>query len=166
MTMILAIDPGAKTGWVTYHVEDERVVDCGTFETCCIDEIPDDAVESADVVVIERIVAHGPTLPAVVEAAYVCGRIVGEIPRSVFEFKRHEIRKTLTDATYGEVRVKNDATAWAALVLLHGEGSDAKPRTRKGVEVDPGGSIGRVRSHERAALAAAVAYVYRTRGRA
>jgi hypothetical protein len=77
---------------------------------------------------------------------------------------RIEVKKILSAATHGEIIVRNDSTAWAALKLLHGDGCDKKPRRKKGQIVDPGGCIGNVKSHERAALAVAVAWWLKSGG--
>jgi len=63
----------------------------------------------------------------------------------VWSLERVKIRRVLTDSVFGAVTVRNDATAWAALVLAHG-GPEAS-RT--------GGTLSKVRSHARAALACA-----------
>lgn len=153
---ILAVDPGATTGWCVYDTEARRVLAAGQFRG---DEVTDElqrARSSSDRVVLERPVAHGPTRPQVVDCAWIAGRLAERLCAE--PLTRREVKLALTAATQRDVVVKDDATAWAALVLLHGEGSDAKPVTRKGVEVSPGGALGRVTSHERAAVALAVAW--------
>lgn len=176
---ILGIDPGATTGWCLYDSVARCVLDAGQFRGHAFD-VPARVVARATAIVVERPVAHGATRPQVVDCAYTAGRIVGWLvggwyptagriggwlvggwyPDAVHELTRREVCRVLTDACHLDTRdrVKNDATAWAALVLLHGEGSDKKPRRRKGEVVDAGGAIGRVTSHERAALAVAVAW--------
>lgn len=154
--MILAIDPGATTGWCVYDPDEREVVDYGNFRGA---DAPGKLIEQADafdVRVIERPVAHGPTRPQVVDCAYVAGILKERL--GCQEITRLQVKQLLTEAVLGEIRVKDDATAWAACVLLHGPDSDRKPKVRKGQVIEPGGPIGGVRSHERAALALAVAW--------
>lgn len=154
---VLGLDPGATSGWCLYDTEARRVLACGAFESFYPYTDPK-LVASAftlgehvlEAVVIERLVPHGATYPQVVEAAYCCGRLrerMTEHCDRVIELKRHDVRSRLQEATHGAVRVKNDATVWAALKLLHGDGCDKK-----------GGALHGVRSHARAALAVAVAW--------
>lgn len=160
---ILAIDPGATTGWCLYDSDERRVLDAGQFRGAESD-VAEDTYLLADMVAIERPEAHGATRPQVVDCAYVAGRLHGffrhGLEARVYELTRREVCRVLTDAAHLDTkdRVKNDATAWAVLVLLHGEGSDKKPRMRKGQVIEPGGCLGAVKSHERAALAVAVAF--------
>ena len=58
-----------------------------------------------------------------------------------------ECKKALTEATHREIVVRNDASAWAALLMLHGGEQAAKK----------GGPLHGCKSHQRAALAAVVA---------
>jgi hypothetical protein len=168
--IILGLDPGATTGWCSYDTDRRHVINRGTFRGA--DHTDQDYLAFAprriDVVVLERPVAHGPTRPQVVDCAWVAGQLVRDALRwcdRVEVLTRLEIRQTLTAATHGVVRVINDATAWAALKLLHGgDGCDRKPRRKKGVVVDEGGPLGGVTGHERAALACAVAWVLRQEG--
>lgn len=170
--MILGIDPGATTGWCLYDPTAKRVVDANQFRGHACD-IPADVFCVANRIVVERPEAHGATRPQVVECAYTTGRLVGWLEVEWFresgcllvhEMTRREVCKILTDAASLDTRdrVKNDSTAWSVLKLLHGgEGSDKKPRVKKGEVVAPGGPIGGVKSHERAALAVAVAFAVR-----
>lgn len=153
---ILAVDPGATTGWCVYDTEARRVLAAGQFRGDEVTEELQRECIKADRVVLERPVAHGPTRPQVVDCAWIAGRLAERLCAE--PLTRREVKLALTAATQRDVVVVDDATAWAALVLLHGEGSDAKPVTRKGVEVSPGGALGRVTSHERAAVALAVAW--------
>lgn len=165
--IVLGIDPGATTGWCTYDTDRRHVINRGTFRG--VDHTDEDYLAFAphriDVAVLERPVAHGPTRPEVVDCAWFAGQLARDAKQwadAVHILTRLEIRQTLTAATHGVVRVINDATAWAALKLLHGgDGCDDKARTRKGVAISPAGPIGGVTSHERAALACAVAWVLR-----
>lgn len=158
---ILGIDPGMTTGWVLYDDLDRRVLHSGQFRGHEHD-VPDEVMFMADIIVIERPVAHGATRPQVVDCAFIAGRLCGELGQIQEEclLTRREVCKILTDACSlpTEDRVRNDATAWAALKLLHGPDCDRRPRRKAGKVVDPGGCIGGVKSHERAALAVAVAY--------
>ena len=149
---VLALDPGATTGWVLYDADAKRVLSSGQFRGHT-HESDDDMMPSSKVVVIERPKGYHGSPGAVVDCGYVCGRIVQGFEErgvKVHEMFRHEIRAVLQEATHGTIRVKNDATAWAALKLLHGEACDKK-----------GGSLYGVKAHERAALAVAVAWVMR-----
>ncbi len=147
---VLGIDPGAQTGWCVYDTEARRVV---MTARCDGFELPKQAFPSgAYVAVVERPRGYGPTRPQVVDCAYVAGRLVERVRNAyllnVHELERREVCRRLSDAMNGVVTVRNDATAWAALVALHGGDGAAKR----------GGPLHGVRSHERAALAVAVAY--------
>jgi hypothetical protein len=160
---VLGLDPGATTGWCLYvDTELGRYVEaCGEFREHMV---PQDVLHRrCDHVVIERPKGYGPTRPQVVDCGYVCGRLVEQfaLVHAAQELTRLEVCQALTEATCGVVRVKNDGTAWAALVLLHGDDSARKPKRRKGVVVDAGGPLGLVTGHARAALAVAVAFVLR-----
>lgn len=146
---ILAIDPGATTGWVLYDTESKSVLCSGQFRGHEA-RSDDEKMPECRTVVIERPKGYHGSPGAVVDCGYVCGRIVerfAEIGITVHEMFRHTIRAALQEATHGTIRVKNDATAWAALKLLHGEGCDKK-----------NGCLYGVKAHERAALAVAVAW--------
>jgi hypothetical protein len=152
---VLGVDPGATTGWCAYDCKSLRVLASGKFrENNSSAEFLAWVRNGLCDIVIERPVAHGPTRPQVVDCAWVAGLLYGALGAiedvSLHQMTRLEIKQVLTDATLAEIRVKNDATAWAAVRLLHGEGCDAK-----------GGAIHGVRSHERAALACAVAFALR-----
>ena len=158
---VLAIDPGATTGWCLYDTDARRVLDAGQFRGADVGMPP--AVLSAEAAVIERPVAHGPTRPQVVDCAWfaglLCAWLEDRFPGDAHTLTRLEVKQALTAATHGEVHVKNDSTAWAALKLLHGgEGCDRKARKKNGEVIEPAGPIGGVKSHERAALALAVAW--------
>lgn len=146
---ILGIDPGATTGWCVYDTDTRRVVARGLYEghdTVVLQ--PSGSV--ANVAVLERLVPHGASYPQVVESAYVAGRIAGELRPAlpVYELTRAEVRRTLQDATHGAVKVKDDKSVRAAVVLLHG-GESA---------TETGGCLHGVTSHVWAALAVAVAW--------
>lgn len=167
--MILAIDPGATSGWCVYDTAMRRAVASGQFT----EHHHDFSAYQGRItdVVIERPKGQGPTRPQMVDCGITFGRLMQWAsckwpPSRVHELLRYEVKSILSAATHGEVHVRNDATAWAALVLLHGEGSGTKPRSRKGQVIDPGGSIGIVKSHERAALAVAVAWALRVSSKA
>lgn len=158
---VLGIDPGATTGWCLYDGEERRVIDCGEFDSY---HLPEDVFFANDVdeVVVERLVPHGASFPQVVEAAYTCGRLVefaaayrGESPH---ELRRPDVRKALQElGTHGAIRVKDDASVWAALCEMHGGPDAGKKPSKK----HPGGPLGGVKSHGRAALAVAVAWLLR-----
>ena len=162
---LLGIDPGATTGWCEYSSHSRTVVSSGMFPASQLD-VPGHVFHRCGAVIVERPVAQGATRPQVVDCAYTSGILVGRLREQlgadrVHEMTRLDVRRTLQELVHGTVRVKDDRSVWAALVVIHGEGSDQRPRTRKGEEIDPGGAIGRVRSHERAALAVAVAWLAR-----
>jgi len=157
---VLGIDPGGTTGWCLYDSAERRVLSAGQFPGAERDAEFESALEQADAVALERIVPHGASYPEVVAAANTAGRLAERVGECV-EIKRPHVRSLLQSAVHGAVRVRNDATVWAALVELHGEGSGKKARTRKGVVVEQAGALGGVMKHERAALAVAVAFVLR-----
>jgi hypothetical protein len=147
---ILAIDPGATTGWVIYDSEAGRVLAAGHFREHHLDTPRATQGGPIDWCVIERPKGYGPTRPQLVECGIVFGRLVEHLQRlhgPVHEMLRMDICRILSDACHGQIRVRNDATAWAAVLHLHG-GPDAAKK---------GGSLHGVKSHARAALAAAVA---------
>lgn len=146
---IMALDPGATTGWCLYDSTRRRVIASGQFAGA------DASVEFrkqstyAAVHVIERPMGYGPTYPQVVDAAWYGGELRALC--NAIAMTRRDIKAILTDATQGDVRVKDDASAWAALKLLHGGEACAKK----------GGALHGVKAHERAALAVAVAFALR-----
>jgi hypothetical protein len=148
--MILGIDPGATTGWCQYDPKCRRVAGSGMFPESgyASDTRFLRALQDSQTLVIERPVAHGPTRPQVVDCAWIAGVLFGRLyeydPKTI---TRLEIKQALTAATLGEVTVRNDATAWAAVLLLHGGPSAGRK----------GGALHGVRSHARAALAACIA---------
>lgn len=158
---ILGVDPGQSIGLCLYDADQRRVLEASTVKQVA-DVVYD--LWTCDVIVVERLVPHGASYPQVVTASFIAGRLLERAAAHMgvlhaVELTRHEVRRELQDATHGSVRVKDDPSVWAALVLLHG-GQEAarKPRKRKGVIVDDGGAIGLPVAHERAALAVAVAY--------
>jgi hypothetical protein len=154
--IVLGIDPGKTTGWATYCTDDRRVLAAGTFPDWQVD-IPSMHVNA---VVIERPKGQGPTFPDVVEAGIAFGWLLRWAEQKWSRLAwlyRYDVKRILRDATLGEVNPTNDATVWAALKLLHGEGCDRKPSKK----CPEGGAIGRDKSHERAALAVAVACAHR-----
>ena len=164
--IVLGIDPGATTGWATYDTEQRRAIAGGEFPEHLTD-FPDD-IGRVDVVVLERPVGQGPTRPEMVACGITFGRLIAWAAgkwRRTYDLPRYEVKSILTRATLGEVTVRNDATAWASLRLIHGDGSDKKAKRKKGVEVEPPGAIGAlVGGHQKAALAVAVAWCLREQG--
>lgn len=164
MTRILGVDPGETTGWCLYDSHTKRAGKHGTFPGFLVpddlesgkawprDDVEDDDEPIRPRAVLERPVAHGPTRPHVVECAYTAGRLFSILNErcalNITELTRLEVRRRLQQATNGVIQVKNDATVWAALKLLHGGESAAKK----------GGPLYRVTGHCRAALAVAVAW--------
>ena len=163
---ILAIDPGATTGWTIYDSTKRRVIDSGEFDGCDVPAETPHSWYSVHMVLIERPKGYGPTRPQVVDCAYVAGRLYGrfdgKFPQGIHEMYRKDVCKALTDAVHEIIRVRNDATAWAAVKELHGgEGSDSKGRL--GTKKLPAlmcGPLGGVKSHGRAATALAVAWLH------
>ena len=163
MTALLCgIDPGEKTGWCLYDPDARRVVRACTMPVAAQPPMeffygcpaPTRQINFS----IERPKGYGVTFPDVVECGITYGMLWERLAVHPCEWiYRRDVCRILSDATNGEVRVRNDSTAWAALCLLHGDGADKKPKTKKGVVVEPGGPLAGVRSHERAALAVAVA---------
>lgn len=152
--IVLGVDPGATTGWCLCRTNQVgmMVMGNGHFPKHEVDDelrgMLDERLHLQ--VAIERPVAHGATYPQVVEAALTAGRLIEKFARhfTVVELTRQEIRARLQLACNGAIRVKDDASVWAALKALHGGDSSAKK----------GGKLYGVRSHARAALAAAVAF--------
>ena len=162
--MILGIDPGATTGWCLYDPTARRAIECGEFEGHDYGSALH-APEPGDTIVIERPKGYGAMArPQLIDCGYVCGRLVERLARlalcpcTVHELNRLEVCKALTAAVHAQINVRNDATAWAALLLLHGEDAGRKAKVKKGVEVEPAGALGIVTGHARAALAVAVAF--------
>lgn len=148
---ILGIDPGTVSGWCVYDSTERIVRGSGTFPEW---QLPPWAksIASSEHVVIERPKGYGPTRPQVVECGYIAGRLHEILRRyvdvgMVTELTRLEVCKALAGEVHGVIRVRNDATAWAALLEMHGGAEAAKK----------GGPLAGVKSHGRAALAAAVA---------
>lgn len=155
---ILGIDPGITTGWAVYDSVNRRCIAVGRFLSY---HVPEDVrIRSRlAICVIERLRPHGASYPQVVESSYVCGRIVGMLgdeTRPVHELRRDDVRRELQLATFGSVQVSDDATVWAALRQIHGDGCTSK-----------GGALHALKSadaeHERAALAVAVAWALRAK---
>lgn len=164
--IVLGIDPGAESGWCLYHAAQKRSVRSGKFAEFDLSDEVLVAAEEADHIVVESLrKAHAGVYPTTVESAYFCGRIVERLMArftAVHEMLRIDVKRTLTDATFGEIRAKNDSTVWQAIKMLHGgAGSDSKGKRKKGVVIEPPGPIGSVVKHERAALAVAVAWTIR-----
>lgn len=145
---IMGIDPGATTGWCLYDAIRGRALASGQFPGADVSLEMREQSRNASVFVIERPMGYGPTYPQVVDAAWYGGQLATLCSASAAPITRREIKAILTEATQGDVRVKDDATAWAALKLLHGGESSAKK----------GGPLYGIKAHERAALAVAVAF--------
>lgn len=170
---ILGIDPGTnKTGWCVYNTERNVAVAAGEvehslelgFHVWC-DQIPMMAgMLRLDHIVIERPVGQGPTRPVMVECGIVFGRIESACEATYPAFDsvsltRLQVCKALSAPFLGTLQVRNDATAWAALVALHGgKAATAKGKVRKGVQVEAPGALGICAGHAKAALAVAVAW--------
>lgn len=159
MTLLLGIDPGETIGWCLYDTDDRRVNAFADYP--CEDALGAGVVEFFKQhagrwvqVVIERPKVYGGIArPDVGETCVQFGRLFemfrqnGSTPCCP---TRIEIRKALTDATQGVINVRNDATAWQALKVLHG-GDKAD---KKGGKLH--GFLGK--GHAKAALAVAVAW--------
>lgn len=156
--IVLGLDPGMATGWALYDCAHRHCIAVGEFPG---HSIPSDLAARSRlcVNVIERLRPHGASYPQVVEAAYVCGRLVGMLgneQRPVHELRRDDVRRELQVATHGAIQVADDATVWAALRLLHGDGCTKQ-----------GGALHLLKpsetGHARAAVAVAVAWCIRER---
>ena len=159
MTIVLGIDPGSVTGWARYCTETKSVLSAGQFPEWLCNWQGEFA--QCDRIVIERPRVYHGSPPAVGETCVIAGILWHKLLVLSLQtpqwMLRHDVKKTLTEATMGEIGVRNDATAWAALKLLHGgEDSAVKPTKKR-----QGGPIGGVSSHERAALAVAYAWAIR-----
>ncbi len=156
VVIILAVDPGVTSGWCVYDSTAKRVLAAGEFWGWELTPYVFEALIGIKfAMAIERPKGQGPTRPQMVDCGYITGRLVQILAYSfrcqVLELYRYEVRKTLANLTHGAVLVRNDAGVWAALVLLHGEGSDVKATTKR-----KAGAIGLATGHARAALAVAV----------
>ena len=157
--IVLAIDPGQVTGWVRYCTEGRRVLSAGQFpEWLCAWQ---GEFAECDRIVIEQPRVYHGSPPAIGDTCITAGILWHKLlvlsKQAPEWLSRHEVKKALADATFGEVKPRKDAEVWAALKLIHGPGCD-KRATKKSPEA---GAIGNVKSHERAALAVAVAFAHR-----
>lgn len=165
MSSILAIDPGATSGWCLYDSDVRRVGAAGEFPNWQIPSTLLDCVQPNDLVVVEGMAeVHAGIYPETVKAARILGRIEERFERvcgcTVREITRHEVKRVLFAAVHGSINVRKDRDVWAALLLLHGgEASGAKARVKKGVQVAPPGALGLATGHARAAAAVAVAWL-------
>lgn len=148
--ILLGVDPGSTTGWCLYDSDRRAVIVSGEFQNW---RIPFSVMLSgAEQVAIETpIPAHAGIYPQTVECAYTTGRLVHELerhfsPDRVHELTRLVVRKTLQSQVHGVMHVRDDATVWGALKLMHGDDCHKK-----------GGALYGVKAHGRAALACAVA---------
>lgn len=156
--IVLGIDPGATTGWVLYDTDHRTAISSGDFRG---DDIPSEMpAHGIDFVVIESLhEPRGNIYPAVVQAGITQGHIERQMRwLPMHRITRADVKTILTEATLREPVVRDDKTAWQALVALHGDGSGDRP-TKK----HAGGCIGSVTAHQRAALAAVVAWCIRER---
>jgi hypothetical protein len=166
--IVLGVDPGSRfTGWCLYDSERRRALHAGQYEERLSLRLLDICAKLAprpDGVVIERPRGHGLSQVQVVETGIEFGWLMAKLSvldsegGTPFWIYRNDVRKRLQAAMHSEFRVRDDKTAWQALCLLHGEGSDYKGRTKRGVLVDQPGAIGVCAGHARAALAVAVAF--------
>lgn len=156
---IIAVDPGATSGWVAYDEQQRRIVACGHFPRHHIpQELLDRVLWVRSPVVFESLEEpHANIFPATVLSAIDEGRmreqvlaVTGIEPQCI---SRHCVKQTLSKAVHNEPYCVTDSDVWKALRNLHGPGSDQK-RTKARDE----GCIGLATSHERAALAVAVAW--------
>ena len=159
---IIAVDPGATSGWVEYAEQQRRVIACGSFPRHHMPpELLDRVRWLRSPVVFESLEEpRGNIFPAVVTAAIDEGRMreivlaaTGIEPQCI---SRHDVKQILSKAVHNEPYCQKDSDVWQALCKLHGPGSDQK-RTKDKQE----GCIGLVTGHERAALAVAVAWAIR-----
>jgi hypothetical protein len=171
---ILGIDPGTnKTGWCVYDTLQNAAVAAGEvdnsislgFHVWC-DVLRQMCVGYFRIehVIIERPVGQGPTRPVMVDCGIVFGRIESAC-ESAFpamdcvSLTRLQVCKALSAPFHGTLHVKNDSTAWAALVALHGgKHAESRGKRKKGVLVEQPGALGVCSGHAKAALAVAVAW--------
>ena len=162
---IIGFDPGATTGFAVYDSTERRLIACGhfprhQFSTDAWDHVLWSADGKTPVVFESLEQPRGNIFPAVVLAAIDEGRMREQVLASTgiepHCISRHEVKQVLSAAVHNEPYCKTDKDVWAALVVLHGEGSDQK-RTKS----HEAGCIGLATSHERAALAVAVAWAIR-----
>lgn len=159
--MILGIDPGATTGWCLYNTEQRRVEDCGDFRGTDLPDGCKAAAERCDHVIIESLhEPRGGIYPAVVVAGITQGHIERQLLLyGVQRITRHEVKLLLTEAVHREPVVQKDSHVWQALQVLHGPGSGLRKTKKR-----QGGCIGMVSgTHQRAALAAVVAWCHQQR---
>ena len=161
---ILGVDPGAKTGWCVYDARARCVVEAGHFDENNIPVPQPESWRHVLAVAVERAKGYGPTYPQVVDCGWVGGRLIERLHFVLgvpaHERLRREVYKALGAGLNGEIHIRNDATVWAALKLLHGgEGCDVKAKAadKKGNGGREGGPLAGVTSHARQALAVAVA---------
>lgn len=152
---LLGIDPGATTGWTLYNTELRRVEDCGDFRGTDLPDGCKAAAERCNHVIIESLhEPRGGIYPAVVVAGITQGHIERQlILYGVQRITRHEVKMLLTEAVHREPVVQKDKHVWEALLVLHGGDKAAKK----------GGPLHGVMSHQRAALAAVVAWCFKER---
>ncbi len=157
---VLGVDPGATTGWVLYDRVDRMVIESGEFRDVLLSPEIAKVIPEAGQVVLERPRGQGSTRPQVVECGITFGRLFEMMRALNWEthwLYRLTVCQRLTFALHGTIVVRNDSTAWAALVALHGPNSDSRGKVKKGQFVEPAGAIGRLGPHAKAALATAVA---------
>ena len=154
---LFGIDPGATTGWCEYDSESRRVLSSGEFRG---DDLPPDALVAAgrcEHAIIESLhEPRGGIYPAVVVAGITQGHIERQLRygvRPYHRITRHEVKRLLTEAMLREPVVRDDKTAWQAMLAMHGGDKAAKK----------GGPLHGVKSHQRAALAAVVAWCFKER---
>lgn len=152
--ILVGIDPGKTTGWCAYDTDLQRVVDAGEQPDHVLDVAQLAAIHEPEAWVVESFTTvRAGIYPETVTAAYTAGRLVERLELSghiVHELSRLDVKRRLTDAALGEIRVKNDATAWQALMLLHGDNAHRKGGALHGLKAKGG--------HQRAALAVLYAW--------
>ena len=158
--IVLGIDPGKTTGWATYCTDDRRVLASGTFPGASVSW--QNEITQCDEIVIEKPrVFPGSPPPigdACIDAGVLWHMLLTLSRRAPHWLYMSTVRSRLSAATHGEVCAKTDATVTAALRVIHGDGSDKRPKIKKGQIVEQGGPIWVRNSHERDALAAAWAF--------
>lgn len=153
--IVLGIDPGVTSGYCAYDTGARRVLVSGQFDGA--EFMPP---LGTDVIVIERPKGYGPTRPQLVDCGFIAGQLYERVSHccgdaDVELMTRLDVCKILTAAVHGVVRVRNDATAWAALKELHRQGLHPDETAKKG------GPLHGVKAHGRAALAVAFAWAHR-----
>ena len=156
----LGIDPGKALGLCLYDSTHARVLEAVVCTAADVDGHLHRLLPRADMTAIERVRAYGLAGKTIADGIEQTGWLIrrcggdcapGSDERGIASWRvdgrlvsleRRAVLRALSDAVGSDVR--KDAGVWAALVTLHGEGSDKK-----------GGCLHGVKAHARSALAVA-----------